>query len=129
VARPRPPKRVDYRNGFYKRDDYLTLGTIQLRTLQATAVVSATLDRRLQRRAPEVGELILFAGDFDAGCGGRASRRRSLRVATDAVLDMVRSRLERAAEADAFTCFKHQFLHCSVGVVKWQFQGKARQKR
>jgi putative transposase len=57
--RARPAERVDYRNGFYERDYVTPLGAIRLRIPRTRQ--RSFLPRwigRLQRRAPEVGELI-----------------------------------------------------------------------
>jgi putative transposase len=57
--RARPPQRVDYRNGFYERDYVTPLGVIRLRIPRTRQ--RSFLPRwigRLQRRAPEVAELI-----------------------------------------------------------------------
>jgi putative transposase len=57
--RVRPAERVDYRNGFYERDYVTPLGVIRLRIPRTRQ--RSFLPRwigRLQRRAPEVGELI-----------------------------------------------------------------------
>jgi putative transposase len=57
--RAKPAERVDYRNGFYERDYVTPLGVIRLRIPRTRQ--RSFLPRwigRLQRRAPEVGELI-----------------------------------------------------------------------
>ncbi len=57
--RARPAERVDYRNGFYERDYVTSLGVIRLRIPRTRQ--RSFLPRwigRLQRRAPEVGELV-----------------------------------------------------------------------
>src|SRR3989442_2249960 len=57
--RAKPAQRVDYRNGFYERDYVTPLGVIRLRIPRTRQ--RSFLPRwigRLQRRAPEVAELI-----------------------------------------------------------------------
>lgn len=57
--RSRPEQRVDYRNGFYRRDYVTPLGNIRLRiprTRQRSFLPRCI--QRLQRRAPEVAELM-----------------------------------------------------------------------
>jgi putative transposase len=57
--RSKPAKRVDYRNGFYERDYVTPVGVIHLRIPRTRQ--RSFLPRwigRLERRAPEVGELI-----------------------------------------------------------------------
>ncbi len=57
--RAKPAQRVDYRNGFYERDYVTPLGVIRLRIPRTRQC--SFLPRwigRLQRRAPEVAELI-----------------------------------------------------------------------
>ncbi len=57
--RTRPEERVDYRNGFYERDYVTPLGVIRLRiprTRQRSFLPQWIA--RLERRAPEVAELI-----------------------------------------------------------------------
>ena len=95
--RARPAERVDYRNGFYERDYGTALGVIRLRIPRTRQ--RSFLPRwvgRLQRRAPEVAELIRQA--FLRGISTRQVGRVVAVLTGEAVSAQTVSRLTRVLD-------------------------------
>ena len=106
--RARPAKRVDYRNGFYERDYVTQFGVIRLRIPRTRQ--RSFLPRwipRLQRRAPEVAELIRQA--FLRGISTRQVGRVVAVVTGEAVSAQTVSRLTRVLD-QAVQEFHHRPL-------------------
>jgi putative transposase len=95
--RARPAERVDYRNGFYQRDYVTPLGVLRLRIPRTRQ--RSFLPRwiaRLQRRAPEVAELIRQA--FLRGISTRQVGRVVAVLTGEAVSAQTVSRLTRVLD-------------------------------
>jgi putative transposase len=95
--RARPAERVDYRNGFYQRDYVTPLGVLRLRIPRTRE--RSFLPRwigRLQRRAPEVAELIRQA--FLRGISTRQVGRVVATLTGEAVSAQTVSRLTRVLD-------------------------------
>jgi len=95
--RARSAKRVDYRNGFYERDYVTALGVIRLRIPRTRQ--RSFLPRwigRLQRRAPEVAELIRQA--FLRGVSTRQVGRVVAVLTGESVSAQTVSRLTRVLD-------------------------------
>jgi putative transposase len=106
--RAQPAKRVDYRNGFYERDYVTQFGVIRLRIPRTRQ--RSFLPRwiaRLQRRAPEVAELIRQA--FLRGISTRQVGRVVAVVTGEAVSAQTVSRLTRVLD-QAVQEFHHRPL-------------------
>lgn len=106
--RAAPAERVDYRNGFYERDYGTPLGVIRLRIPRTRQ--RSFLPRwieRLQRRAPEVAELIRQA--FLRGISTRQVGRVVAVVTGEAVSAQTVSRLTRVLD-QAVQEFHHRRL-------------------
>jgi putative transposase len=95
--RARPAERVDYRNGFYERDYVTPLGIVRLRIPRTRQ--RSFLPRwigRLERRAPEVAELIRQA--FLRGISTRQVGRVVAVLTGEAVSAQTVSRLTRVLD-------------------------------
>jgi transposase-like protein len=95
--RAQPAERVDYRNGFYERDYVTPLGIIRLRIPRTRQ--RSFLPRcigRLERRAPEVAELIRQA--FLRGISTRQVGRVAAVLTGEAVSAQTVSRLTRVLD-------------------------------
>ncbi len=95
--RARPAQRVDYRNGFYPRDYVTPLGVVRLRIPRTRQ--RSFLPRwigRLERRAPEVAELIRQA--FLRGISTRPVGRVVAVLTGEAVSAQTVSRLTRVLD-------------------------------
>ena len=95
--RAKPAQRVDYRNGFYERDYVTQLGVIRLRIPRTRE--RSFLPRwigRLQRRAPEVAELIRQA--FLRGISTRQVGRVVAVLTGESVSAQTVSRLTRVLD-------------------------------
>jgi transposase-like protein len=106
--RAQPAKRVDYRNGFYERDYVTQFGVLRLRIPRTRQ--RSFLPRwiaRLQRRAPEVAELIRQA--FLRGISTRQVGRVVAVVTGEAVSAQTVSRLTRVLD-QAVQEFHHRPL-------------------
>ncbi len=107
--RARPEERVDYRNGFYERDYVTPLGVIRLR-------IPRTRQRsflpqwigRLERRAPEVAELIRQA--FLRGISTRQVGRVVATLTGESVSAQTVSKLTRVLDQAV-----EEFHHRAVG--------------
>ena len=106
--RARSAKRVDYRNGFYERNYVTPFGVLRLRiprTRQRSFL--PRWNERLQRRAPEVAELIRQA--FLRGISTRQVGRVVAVVTGEAVSAQTVSRLTRVLD-QAVQEFHHRRL-------------------
>jgi transposase-like protein len=106
--RARSAKRVDYRNGFYERNYVTQFGVLRLRIPRTRQ--RSFLPRwieRLQRRAPEVAELIRQA--FLRGISTRQVGRVVAVVTGEAVSAQTVSRLTRVLD-QAVQEFHHRRL-------------------
>ncbi len=95
--RAKPAQRVDYRNGFYERDYVTPLGVLRLRIPRTRQ--RSFLPRwigRLQRRAPEVAELIRQA--FLRGISTRQVGRVVAVLTGESVSAQTVSRLTRVLD-------------------------------
>lgn len=95
--RAQPAERVDYRNGFYERDYVTALGVIRLRiprTRQRSFLPRCI--ERMQRRAPEVAELIRQA--FLRGISTRQVGRVAAILTGEAVSAQTVSQLTRVLD-------------------------------
>jgi putative transposase len=95
--RAQPAERVDYRNGFYERDYVTPLGIVRLRIPRTRQ--RSFLPRwigKLQRRAPEVGELIRQA--FLRGISTRQVGRVVAVLTGESVSAQTVSRLTRVLD-------------------------------
>jgi transposase-like protein len=95
--RAKPAERVDYRNGFYERDYVTAIGVIRLRIPRTRE--RSFLPRwieRMQRRAPEVAELIRQA--FLRGISTRQVGRVVAILTGEAVSAQTVSRLTRVLD-------------------------------
>src|SRR5438128_1494718 len=106
--RAKPAQRVDYRNGFYERDYVTPLGVLRLRIPRTRQ--RSFLPRwigRLQRRAPEVAELIRQA--FLRGISTRQVGRVVAVLTGESVSAQTVSRLTRVLDR-AVRAFHHRPL-------------------
>lgn len=106
--RARPEERVDYRNGFYERDYVTPLGAIRLRIPRTRE--RSFLPRwigRLERRAPEVAELIRQA--FLRGISTRQVGRVVATLTGEAISAQTVSKLTRVLD-QAVEEFHHRPL-------------------
>lgn len=106
--RAQPDERVDYRNGFYERDYVTPLGVIRLRIPRTRQ--RSFLPRwigRLQRRAPEVAELIRQA--FLRGISTRQVGRVVAVLTGESVSAQTVSRLTRVLD-QAVQAFQQRAL-------------------
>jgi transposase-like protein len=104
--RARPEERVDYRNGFYERDYVTPLGAIRLRIPRARQC--SFLPQwigRLERRAPEVAELIRQA--FLRGISTRQVGRVVATLTGESVSAQTVSKLTRVLD-QAVEAFHHR---------------------
>lgn len=107
--RARPEERVDYRNGFYERDYVTPLGVIRLRIPRTRE--RSFLPRwigRLERRAPEVAELIRQA--FLRGISTRQVGRVVATLTGESVSAQTVSKLTRVLDQAV-----EEFHHRPVG--------------
>lgn len=106
--RAKPAERVDYRNGFYQRDYLTPLGTIRLRVPRTRQ--RSFLPRwikRLERRAPEVAELMRQA--FLRGISTRQVGRVVAVLTGESVSAQTVSKLTRVLD-QAVQAFHHRPL-------------------
>src|SRR3989442_6618075 len=106
--RAKPAQRVDYRNGFYERDYVTPLGVIRLRIPRTRQ--RSFLPRwigRLQRRAPEVAELVRQA--FLRGISTRQVGRVVAVLTGESVSAQTVSRVTRVLDR-AVRAFHHRPL-------------------
>jgi transposase-like protein len=106
--RAQPAERVDYRNGFYQRDYLTPLGTIRLRIPRTRQ--RSFLPRwigRLERRAPEVAELMRQA--FLRGISTRQVGKVVAVLTGESVSAQTVSKLTRVLD-QAVQAFHHRWL-------------------
>ena len=122
--RARPAERIDYRNGFYERDYVTPLGIVRLRIPRARG--RSFLPRwigRLERRAPEVAELIRQA--FLRGISTRQVGRVVAILTGEPVSAQTVSKLTRVLDQGGAAGFRALPLPLAVPLPRWSVNWSA----